>query len=326
MKSITFKWPITDFSGAVPHQGNVDFVDSESFPFGDIGATFSIRLLPKCRVEDELFCTLKLYLEEFDDLDSLNLQFKLWIENSLGTKIPEKPLVMTHDFIRGDNYFSLENFVNSDQLYSPDNGFIINDSILLCYEICPITEERKELPLYVSTFQEKLYSLYDQGIVDNCFLQVEGKEFTVPKSLLMASSEVFERMFTAETQEKQSNVVKIKDVRAETMGKFIKYLHLRSFTADMEDFAEDLFVLSDRYAVDILKDDCVNSLSKKLTAENIVHVLQLAFTHNSDELKNRSLFYAKDFIGYILKSDKWKKLVEKSKILADEIIAAMFGE
>jgi len=94
----------------------------------------------------------------------------------------------------------------------------------------------------------------------------------------------------------------------------------------MEDFAEDLFVLSDRYAVDILKDDCVNSLSKKLTAENIVHVLQLASTHNSDELKNRSLFYAKDFIGYILKSDKWKKLVEKSKILADEIIAAMFGE
>jgi len=326
MKSTTFKWQITDFSKVVPREGTPKLVDSRDFPLDNIDASFSMRLLPKCRVENELFCTLKLYLEGFNNLDSLNLQFKLWIENNYGKKIPEKPPVMTYDFICEDSCFILEHFVNSDKLYSPEDGFIINDSILLCCEILPIMEERKELPLYVSTFQEKLYSLYDQGIVDNCVLQVEGKEFTVRKSSLMASSEVFERMFTAETQEKQSGIIKIEDVRSDTMDKFIKYLHLRSFTVDMEDFVEDLFVLSDRYAVDILKDDCVNTLSKKFTTENIVHGLRLAFTHNSRELKGRSLFYAKDFFGCILKLDQWKQLAENNKALADEIIAAMFKE
>jgi len=323
MVSTVFKWQITDFSTAMPRDGYISSVESKLFALKDINAAFAFELHSKRRVGNEPSHTLNLILHDVDDLDSLNLQFKLWIENNHGKKIPKKPRVMTHDFIRGDIHFGLNNFVNSDQLYSPDNGFIINDSILLCCEVLPIMEERKKLPLYASTFHEKLYSLHELGITGDCILQVGNKEFKVAKNILMASSEVFERMFTAETEEKQSNVIKIKDVRSESTDKFIKYLHLRSFTADMEDFAEDLFVLADRYAVDILKDDCVRTLSKAFTDDNIVHFLQLAFTHNSDELKNRSLFYAKDSVDYILDSDQWEQLFENNKALAKEITAAM---
>jgi len=323
MESTTFKWPITKFSTTVPRDGNVKFVQSGNFVLDDIGAIFSLLLAPKCRVGNELFCSLELLFDDSGGLDSLNLQFKLWIENNYGKKIPEKPPVMTNDFVLGHGSSYLENFVNSDKLYSPDNGFIINDSILLCCEVMPIMEERKELPSAETTFHEKLYSLHEQGVTSDCILQVAGKEFKILKNILMASSEVFERMFTTGTQESKTNVVKIKDIQSEIMDKFIKYLHLRSFTADMEDFAEDLFVLADRYTVDILNDNCIKTLSKAFTDDNIVHFLQLASTHNSNELKNRSLFYAKDSINYILQSNQWEQLFENNKTLAKEITAAM---
>jgi len=182
------------------------------------------------------------------------------------------------------------------------------------------------LPSFELEFNEKLYSLYDQGIVDNCVLQVADQEFKVPKNLLMASSEVFERMLTADTQEQQSNIFKIEDIRSEIVGKFIKYLYIRSFSADMENVVEELFILADRYAVKLLLDDCVSTLSTAFTKDNIVHNLELAFTHSNEELKKRTLFYAKDFANHIMHSDQWKQLSTQNKALADEINLAIIGK
>jgi len=332
MASTVFKYPITTFSTRSTRTGGINSFNSSIFSPDDTGANFNLRFVPKSPgvIGAETSCTMYLILADLwdDDLDSTNVQFKLWIENSHGQKRPEQPKVITNSFTREQTMRGLYRFMNSDELYSQDDDdeFIKNDYLLLCCEILPIKEEKKELPPFEHEFNEKMYSLYDQGIKGDCVLQVAGEEFKVPKTLLMASSEVFERMLTAETQEKQSSIIKIEDVRSEIMDKFIKYLYIRSFSADMEDIAEELFILADRYAVQLLLDECVNTLSIAFTKDNIVRNLQLAFTHINEEFKKRALFYAKDFANQIMHSDQWKQLSTQNKELTDEIQFAIVGK
>jgi len=324
MASTVFKYPITTFSTRSTRTGGINSFNSSIFSPDDTGANFSLRFVPKSPTETGDYCTLYLMSDLWDDgLDSTNVQFKVWIENSHGQKSPEQPQVTTYAFTRQETMSGLYRFMDSDELYSQDEDdddeFIKNDYFLLCCEILPVKEEKKELPSFELEFNQKIYSLHDQGIIGDCVLQVAGEEFKVPKTLLMASSEVFERMFTAETQEKQSSIVKIEDVRSEIMDKFIKYLYIRSFSVDMEVVVEELFILVDRYAVQLLLDDCVSTISTALTKDNIVRTLQVAFTHSNEEFKKRTLFCAKEFVNHIMHSDQWKQLSTQNKALADEI-------
>jgi len=322
MLPTVFKWPITSLSKATSRQecDNLfndnrpsDTLHSDSFVINGSDMQFVIRLDKKSEAGTPDFCAL--YLEFWDseeEENSMTVQFKLWVENCHGKTIPKQPQVMVHEFNDGNVCSGFDDFMHSDQLDSSTSDFVINDSIIICCEALKVLPTKPDMFAYTA-FHEKLFLLHEQGITGDCVLQVGGKKFTVAKNVLMANSEVFERIFAS-----KSNGIKIDGVRIEVLEKFIKYMYLRAFSTDMEVVAEELFALSSRYAVDTLKDDCANFLIKTLSKENIGRRLLLALTHNSNVLKKGALFYAtgfgsEDVVIHIFQSKEWKELVAKNK-------------
>jgi len=319
MALTVFKWPISKFSEIVPRRDAHELLESDEFELGDSGIDFTLALDPTYEVENEKVCSIDLYTSGQEDYETVNVQSKIWLESVYGEKLPNQPLVKTYKFeYDGDNVRG--DFVRSDELYSPD--FLKNDTILVCCEILFIAKIEKYRLSSDLKFREKQHSFYKQGVGDFT-REAEGRKLNVSKSVLMANSKVFERMIMSETQESKEGFAIIKEVRAETMEKFVDCLYLGKLE-NLDEFAEELFVLADRYLVERLKDDCKLSLVNSLSEDNIVSRLRTAFKYNYTDLKKYAWFYAKGIFPRILESVEWKELASKDRKLADEICLAMF--
>jgi len=319
MASTVFKWAISEFSTKVPRNGDSRYILSDMFELGESGIDFFLEMFSGIQTGDGHLCAIDLNACRFEEDGLVNVQFKMWLENIYGKKLLDQPLVKTYEFVcEGDCI--RDDLIPNDQLYSSD--FLKNDIVLVCCEILFIAKVEKNRLSFDLAFREKLHSLYKQDIGD-FVLEAEGRKFNVSKVILMANSEVFERMLMSETRESKENVVKIEDVSASIMEKFVDYLYLGELDG-LDDFAEDIFVLADRYLVESLKTCCKLSLVNSLSENNIVSRLQFAFKRNYADLKVHTLFYAKGIFHRIVESDAWKKLGTENRDLAYEICLSMF--
>jgi len=267
-------------------------------------------------------------LEDLGEEKSANVRFKMWLENIYGKKIPSKPFVSTYEFKDAGRGWGEENFVSQDALYTPHSEFVVNDIVFVCCEILRIKTEQEVLSASETKLREKFFSFYTQGITGDCILETEEQSFTVSKPMLMAHSEVFERLFIKNMQDSCTDVAKVEGASPKVVEQFIKYLHLNKLE-DLDLMAHELFILSDRYAVCNLKADCVKSLSKSLEKGNILDRLRLAFVYNDQDLKNFALSYITDYSSegnfhYVLLTDEWQKLANVNKPLTDAITTAIF--
>jgi len=325
MESLTlFKWHNTDYHYIREEPGEMSV--SPLIKLNDSEAKFRL-ILPHESEEEGEFCPLWLRLDDFGGEKSINVQFRLWIESPDGTKLMENPLERTCSFFYEYQEEGDELFITHDRLFSPELGFERNGSITFCCQILHIKPNSKSSDF---EFHEKTYSLYEAGVSGDCILKVGTHEFKVPKNILMAGSDVFDRMFASNTQESKTGVVKLEGVSVEIVKKFIKYLHLGNHMNELDKFAEELFIFADRYIVRNLIDICMNHMAKTFSKENIVRRLQIAFFYNIPELKSRALFYITDYSSKvnfisILESAAWMKLVHEDPIVANDIVIACFN-
>jgi len=318
-----FKWRYVDYHYIRDEPGESSY--SPVFKLKGSEVKFQIVLAHENEEEGD-HCPMWLQLSSLGNEESVDVKFRLWIENSAGTKFMEEPLELENSFIYEDQKDGDELFISHERLFSAELGFERNDSITFCCEILRIKPPRELSDL---EFREQIYSLHEAGVTGDCILKVEDQDFKVPKNILMAGSDVFDRMFDSGTQESRTGVAKLEDVSVEIIQMFIKYLHLGGHLKELNQFAEDLFIFADRYVVRNLIDLCMNHMVNTFRAENIVRRLQIAFVYNNAELKNHALFYVSDYssegnVYNILKSASWMDLLREDPEVANEILIAFF--
>jgi hypothetical protein len=174
----------------------------------------------------------------------------------------------------------------------------------------------------------------------------------VSKSILMAHSDVFDRMLQANMDESKSGIINFENTSIDTVKAFVKFVHLGEVT-DLDKPDRELFVLADKYDVRQLavstrflgfieflflctplttnkfKGLCAEIIAKSLTKDNAFDYLELVFMHANQALKN----YLLDFVTIhngpgnfrqILKSVKWSNLQTEIAKVAEEIMDAVF--
>jgi len=315
-----YKWRIDDLD----YIRDCPFDDSASGKFKLNSTNIEFCLIFNHASEySQDYCALYLQIFEWNGETSVTLQFRLWIESAIGEKLMEKPFGSTHTFTHDDNEHIGDNtFILRDQLISSDFDFSKYGYIPFCCEMLHIKPDAgilTKLDFYI-----KSQFFHSSGFTDDCILKTNDQEFTVAKNLIMASSEIFEQMFRSKTQEAKSGIVNLEDFSAETIEKFIQYLHIGRLN-EVDQFAEGLFKFASRYSVEKLNELCVKSLAKTFSEKNIVCSLKLAFEFKNAELKNYVLFYVTNYgvkgkFDQILKSAEWEKLLRESPELANEIL------
>ena len=125
-----------------------------------------------------------------------------------------------------------------------------------------------------------------------------GGEIIKAHTLILASgSPILAAMFQNDFKESQERLVLIKDIEAKVFENFLRYIYVGE--CDLLEKGEgsevaDLLVAADKYAVDSLKEECENHLSKIITVENAVQYLELAHLHNAQKLHKSALNFMAD--------------------------------
>jgi hypothetical protein len=123
----------------------------------------------------------------------------------------------------------------------------------------------------------------------------EPEKVGAHKVVLAARSPVFRAMFSGEMVEARSTEVMIDDFSAAAVQAFVRFLYSDQCSrAVLEDCAEELLPMADKYQVPALMVLCESYLATKLSPNNVVSTLKLADAHNAAQLKARALSYIID--------------------------------
>ncbi len=111
-------------------------------------------------------------------------------------------------------------------------------------------------------------------------------------------------MFMHPSQENQTNQIELKDVEYEILEELINFIYTGQVTK-LDQLADSLLPVADKYAIVSLVKLCEESLSFNLTVDNVVHRLVLSYLHNAVTLKRAAMGFIERNICTVRKTDGW---------------------
>lgn len=106
------------------------------------------------------------------------------------------------------------------------------------------------------------------------------------KLLLVSRSDVFKRMFTIDSLEKKTGTVDLTDFRIDTLEDFVHFLS-KDEVRNMREKAIDLFILSDKYNVQSLKQSTEEFLSENISQVNAYRLHDVCLKIKSDPIAKK---------------------------------------
>lgn len=113
--------------------------------------------------------------------------------------------------------------------------------------------------------------------------KVEGKEFYCHKIILSKASQYFFNMFTSEMKESKDKEITVDDVKASTFEELLRYVYCGELELK-EEFAMDLYELTDKWLLKDLRLSCREFLEQNLSISNFGQIAQRADDLGAEEL------------------------------------------
>lgn len=171
-------------------------------------------------------------------------------------------------------------------------------------------------PLTVNHLKDNVYNLFWNQKFCDVKLVVGDKTLLAHKVVMCARSPVFRAMFENDTEEKNTNVIKIDDFDDETVGRMLKFLH----SDDVNEYlpAEDccdLYSCADKYQISPLKQWCTRYLLRSLNLGSVCDTLILADKHKDFFLMSFVLNYITNNAMEVFHYSEWERHLDKNPIL-----------
>lgn len=152
---------------------------------------------------------------------------------------------------------------------------------------------------------------------------VQDESFAAHSLIVKCRSKVMRAMLENDTKEKEEKVIEIKDTNAEAFKSFLKYIYTNEID-NIEELAEDLIILAEKYDLQCLKNNCEQYLLTKVDKTNIIRYLVIAHLYNckifKQELLDKMRFYIKDIVN----NEEFDEL-ENFSCLYKDIIKSIVG-
>nr|XP_033786474.1 kelch repeat and BTB domain-containing protein 2 isoform X1 [Geotrypetes seraphini]XP_033786475.1 kelch repeat and BTB domain-containing protein 2 isoform X1 [Geotrypetes seraphini]XP_033786476.1 kelch repeat and BTB domain-containing protein 2 isoform X1 [Geotrypetes seraphini] len=145
-------------------------------------------------------------------------------------------------------------------------------------------DERQINTEYAVSLLEQLKLFYEQQLLTDIVLIVEGTEFPCHKMVLATCSSYFRAMFMSGLSESKQTHVHLRNVDAASLQIIITYAYTGNL-AIKESTVEQLYETACFLQVDDVLHRCREYLIKKINAENCVRLLSFADLFSCEELK-----------------------------------------
>lgn len=161
---------------------------------------------------------------------------------------------------------------------------------------------------------------FAQTFCDVQFQFKEGQSVGAHVVILSASSPVFSAMFQSGLSESQSQTVVIDDIEREVFRQMLIYLYTgRAPKLTEESITQLLFVASDKYGVEALKNECVNALKKELKINNAISFLVWAKFYSVPKLFNKAMKFVLQNCSKLSRQPEWMELIKNHPELCLEV-------
>ncbi|KAI1308962.1 Speckle-type POZ protein [Halotydeus destructor] len=101
-----------------------------------------------------------------------------------------------------------------------------------------------------------------------------GQVVPAHQFILMARSPVFRAMFSMQSVESKSKTISIRDYDSDTVKVFLQFLNTDQ-VSNLDEHAQELFIMADKYQVPLLKATCEDYIAKHVTRDNTALLLAM---------------------------------------------------
>ena len=182
--------------------------------------------------------------------------------------------------------------------------FLIDYLILLSIYLRRKFITRPSLELKVSCKGE--FESFGKFINDETFsdikIHVRDKTYFAHKVLLAGKSEVFQGMFSYNMVENIRGSVEIPNIEPPVFERLLRFIYTTEFDPN-DDLIEDVLIAANYYKINDLKQNCEDTLSKRLTRENVTQMLIFADVYFANLLQERCVEFITNANSDCFKSD-----------------------
>ena len=171
---------------------------------------------------------------------------------------------------------------------------------------------------------QKLNEFRETNFLCDTIIRAQGQDFPGHKCVLSAASPFFQAMFSTELQEKESNLVELREIKSSTLTDVLRHIYTGETIIDSSN-AKDLVIAADYLIIPSLKRRAIIYLEGTLNAYNCLALESFASQYNCESLNKAAVSYKVENFVDVTKSEDFGLLdVEKVKelICMDEINVA----
>ncbi|KAL7073340.1 hypothetical protein ACQ4LE_007193 [Meloidogyne hapla] len=176
--------------------------------------------------------------------------------------------------------------------------------------------------------QESLREMWQQETFTDCIIQVGSARMNAHRCILAQHSVVFRSMFAQKSMlEAQNGQISITDSRPEYVRAMLQFIYTGSVDKSaLENFAEGILAIADKYAVMPLKEQCERYMTSIICAKNIANLCLIADTYFGSYLKKACIKYISANHKTFLRSPEWKELKAVRGQLANELLESVLDQ
>ncbi|XP_055623112.1 BTB/POZ domain-containing protein 6 [Toxorhynchites rutilus septentrionalis] len=149
----------------------------------------------------------------------------------------------------------------------------------------------------IPDFGQRFNVMRHRNHLVDCSFKVDDKIYHCHKLILSAASPVFEAMFYGSLAEKQT--VKIADIRPSVFERMLDFIYIG--TIDFENILQieeilELYYCARKYMIDCLHKQCVNYFGNSINPNNVLPILDIAYSMNLEDIIFLCLCVLKHFL------------------------------
>ena len=240
------------------------------------------------------------------------------------------------------NCHGYRKFVKKSILEDPGRGLLVNDTIIIRYQIELVVSTggalsrqnnpAKQLPSITvppPSLGKDLSSLLESRIGSDVVFEVDSERMAAHKIILQARSPVFKALLTGPMREGHENVVAVQDVRAPVFSALLHFAYSDDLPADLQGsglevtMAQHLLAAADRFQLIRLRSICERRLCETVEVDTVATTLALAEQNNAWELKRVCLEFVSRHLQDVMTTEGYQYMITTCPQLQSELLAVI---
>eukprot|EP00889_Picochlorum_renovo_P005940 jgi/Picre1/32970/NNA_008297.t1 len=240
------------------------------------------------------------------------------------------------------NCHGYRKFVKKSLLEDPGRGLLVNDTIVIRYQIELVVStggalSRQVLPAKTPkavvvpppNLGTNLLQLFEEHVSPDVVFNVDDLKMEAHKIILSARSPVFKALLTGPMKEGKQDVVTIKDVRAPVFKTLLYFAYADVLPPELQDskldvpMAQHLLAAADRFQLIRLRCICEQRLCDSVAVETVATTLALAEQNNARELKRVCLEFVSKHLQAVMATEGYEYLIKTCPQLQSELLTVI---